>query len=121
MDVLDWIPGKCPNCPDSCLPVEQVSGDMCSQSHDTFPSFCDLKCDIGVPDCVSVDECPQLGYEGTCTDQCWVAESEPKEVGDIVGDFLCVDLNDNSAGYDTAVSKTMLKELVWIAYFGSCT
>jgi Cys-rich repeat protein len=57
----------------------------------------------------------------TLTDVCQVAEGPPIATGELVRHFLCKDVNPSSATNGAGVSDIVLREQVWIAYFGSCT
>jgi hypothetical protein len=54
-------------------------------------------------------------------DVCQVLPHDPIEVGELVPYFLCKDVNTASASFGAGFSPWSMKELVWIAYCGSCT
>jgi len=50
-----------------------------------------------------------------------VANVPPSGVRGPVPQFSCEDVNPSSPTYGTPVTNFLLAELVWIAYFGTCT
>ncbi len=114
-------PGPCDNCEALCPADQTGTGPVCGIDGITYDSFCKLKCAIGSPECTALSNCHQMAYPFACTDFCVVEEAEPIVVGDPVPAFQCKDLNTSSATFQAPVSDFTLKQLVWIAYFGSCT
>jgi hypothetical protein len=114
-------PAPCDNCQSLCPPDQQATGPVCGIDGITYESFCKLKCAIGSPECTALSNCHQVAYPFACSDFCVVEEAEPIVVGDTVPSFQCKDLNTSSTTFQAPVSDITLKQLVWIAYFGSCT
>ena len=114
-------PGECDNCLQLCSPEEMEAKEYCGVDGITYANFCELKCNIGLPGCDQPSTCHQIAYPFACTDFCVVSEDEPADIGDPVPAFDCFDLNQNSPLFEQVVSDGTLKELVWIAYLGSCT
>jgi len=114
-------PAPCDECESLC-PADQTStGPVCGNDGVTYDSFCQLKCAIGSVECTALTNCHQMAYPFACSDFCVVEEAEPIVVGDTVPPFQCKDLNTSSVTFQAPVSDVTLKQLVWIAYFGSCT
>ncbi len=62
--------GPCPTCQDECTEQELNPMDICASDMTTFPNFCELKCQIGGPDCTALNNCPQVKYPGACKPDC---------------------------------------------------
>jgi hypothetical protein len=99
-----------PTCEQLCTAGE-LSGPVCAEGFQPWPSLCAHKCASGAG---------PLLYPAECRDACWVAPGGPPEVGGTVPVFVCRDVNTKSAWAGLAVSDVYLRELVWIAYTGSC-
>ena len=54
-------------------------------------------------------------------DVCQVSAALPAVVGALVPHFLCKDVNTASGGFGGGFSDVVLREQIWIAYFGTCT
>lgn len=52
---------------------------------------------------------------------CQVEPAEALQPGQKVPHFLCMDVNPSSSDFGEAVSDQTLKDVVWLAYYGSCT
>jgi len=86
-----------------------------------YPDFCELKCSIGQESCTDAQECPAVAGSAPCGNTCYVAADDAIGVGESIPGFLCEDRNENSLSYQEWVTPAKVKEIVWIAYFGSCT
>jgi hypothetical protein len=66
----DLQKGPCPTCQDDCTEQELNPMDICASDMATYPNFCELKCQIGGPDCTALNNCPQVKYPGACKPDC---------------------------------------------------
>lgn len=113
--------GACPNCQDFCTADDLMFQELCGKDGVTYSNFCQLKCSIGGPDCTVVETCHDLAHTGACLDACWVSDPTAVEEGAALTPFACKDLNDSSSWFGQMLTEVTMKELVWIAYLGSCT
>jgi hypothetical protein len=113
--------GACPDCQDFCTADQLQSQELCGKDGVTYPNFCELKCTIGGPDCLVVESCHDMAHPGACLDACWVSDPTEIEEGSPLGEFACKDLNDTSSWFGLMLTEVSMKELIWIAYLGSCT
>ena len=72
---------------------------------------------IEIPDAADGKETEEFILAETCQ----IVMGFPIGTGDPVPHFLCMDVNPSSGQYGQGISDVYLKELIWIAYFGSCT
>lgn len=121
-DVLsDVADGGPVTCADGCLAEELQSGPVCSWLDEDYASFCEAKCHYGAEICAGSQACPPIAHSGVCGDTCYAADLSGLGVGEAAPAFLCRNVNANSDGYLNPVTDVLLKERIWIAYFGSCT
>ncbi|MBM4371513.1 MAG: hypothetical protein FJ098_07650, partial [Deltaproteobacteria bacterium] len=58
---------------------------------------------------------------GPCSMECVIEPGPAIAVGDPCPPFACPDLNPGSSTFGQEITPVFLGELIWIAYFGSCT
>lgn len=110
-----------PTCEETCSPDELFSGSVCLWSGATMASFCAVRCSLGTANCASVGDCDAVAYSGLCNDICHIESGSSFGLGKTVPRFVCMDRNTNSPTYGQQVTDAVLRERVWVAYFGSCT
>ena len=75
----------------------------------------------GFADVPQTDQGPADADPPPVIEPCTITYAEPMTVGQKVPSFSCTDVNAGSPTLGDTITDVSLGELVWIAYFGSCT
>lgn len=124
------LPDTSEHVPDILEPVPDVADDTGHEDiTPDLPPEIPAPIDVITADTVDVTEIQDIsippddgGQESFIpADVCQVVTGAPITNGDPVPHFLCTDVNPSSSLFGSGISDIFLKEMAWIAYFGSCT